>query len=131
MQLHPIPQMIRYIVVGLIWIGVMLLGIFSVVNSSVSDAGVPVAIAGFITAAIATGFILNDEHHKSDKTDDKSSTKRKNGDGSLDPLSLLTPDDLEDLRQDIKDRLRERILSGEDGELSSLDALLTDQRKRK
>lgn len=131
MPLHPIPQMVRYIVVGVIWIGVLVLGIFSVVNSQLSDAGIPVAIAGFITAAIATGFILNDEHHTPNKDDEKSSGKRKNSDGGLDPLSLLTPDDLEDLRQDIKDRLRERILSGEDGELSSLDALLTEQRKRK
>jgi hypothetical protein len=121
--------MIRYLIVGVIWIGVLLLGIFSVVSAGNGNEGsVPIALAGFITAAISTGFILNDEHHKPDA----NTAKRKNEQGGgLDALSLLTPQDLEDLRQDIKDRLRERILSGEDGELSSLDSLLTDQRKRK
>lgn len=126
----PISQLVRYGVVGLIWIGVLVLGIFAVVNSHLSDSGVPIAIVGFISAAVATGFLLNPDEAKTEK-EAKSTTKNKNEDRGLDALSLLTPQDLDDLRQDIKDRLRERILSGEDGELSSLDSLLTDQRKRK
>lgn len=124
------PQIIRYSVVGVIWIGVLLLGIFAVVNSHLSDAGIPIAIVGFISAAVATGFLLNPDEAQTEK-EAKSTAKSKNEDRGLDALSLLTPQDLDDLRQDIKDRLRERILSGEDGELSSLDSLLTDQRKRK
>jgi len=60
--------------------------------------------------------------------DDFSKEKRKNGE--LNPLDILTEDDLYDLRQEIKDHLRERMLSGSDGELSSLDALLDAQDRK-
>ena len=121
---------IRSIVAGVIWTGVLVLGIFGVINGS--DSSIPISIVAFITAAVATGFLFNPDNNKDISAAKSSDAKRKNdhSDG-LDPLSLLTPDDLDELRQDIKDRLRERILSGEDGELSSLDSLLTDQRKRK
>ncbi len=124
-------NIMRYAIVGMIWVGVLVLGIFAVISGSDNDASIPIGIAAFVTAAIATGFIL-DNDKKANESEQSANAKRKNEhSGGLDPLSLLTPDDLEDLRQEVKDRLRERILSGEDGELSSLDALLTDQRKRK
>jgi len=124
-------NIMRYAIVGMIWVGVLVVGIFAVISGSDNDASIPIGIAAFVTAAIATGFIL-DNDKKANESEQSANAKRKNEhSGGLDPLSLLTPDDLEDLRQEVKDRLRERILSGEDGELSSLDALLTDQRKRK
>ncbi len=54
--------------------------------------------------------------------------KRKNGE--LNPLDILTEDDLYDLRQEIKDEIRNRIFSGSEGELSSLDALLDAQDRK-
>ena len=60
-----------------------------------------------------------------------SQGKRKNGQmDALTPLDILTEDDLYDLRQEIKDHLRERMLSGSEGELSSLDALLDAQDRK-
>ncbi len=129
-------NIMRYSIVAMIWVGVLVLGIFAIVNGSSvngssNDAAIPIGIAAFVTAAIATGFIL-DNDKKANATEQSTNAKRKNDhSGGLDPLSLLTPDDLEDLRQEVKERLRERIVSGEDGELSSLDALLADSRKRK
>jgi len=124
-------NIMRYSIVAMIWVGVLVLGIFAIVSGSSNDAAIPIGIAAFVTAAIATGFIL-DNDKKANATEQSTNAKRKNDhSGGLDPLSLLTPDDLEDLRQEVKERLRERIVSGEDGELSSLDALLADSRKRK
>ncbi|MCU0465516.1 MAG: hypothetical protein MUF38_13220 [Anaerolineae bacterium] len=46
---------------------------------------------------------------------------------SADMLSLLDEEDIAELRRRLKNRLMDRIDGGDDGELSTLDALLADQ----
>ena len=92
--------------------------------------------AAFIAAFLGTGVILNwgqlpETPAVQQTTNDD--TKRKNDQRGIDPLSLLTEDDIAELREDIKHSLRRRILEGQDGELGSLDALLaeTDHKARR
>ncbi|MBW7879858.1 MAG: hypothetical protein H3C32_11160, partial [Anaerolineae bacterium] len=49
---------------------------------------------------------------------------------TLNALNLLTDEDLEDLRFEIKQHLRERLLSGQDGELGGLDALIAEHAQK-
>ena len=62
--------------------------------------------------------------------------KRKNSSAiDTDPMSLLTDDDIEELRAEFKDELRRRYLQGlnDDGasEPASFEALLEDRQQRK
>lgn len=128
------PVIIRYITTGLIWIGVLLLGMFaiSVSEANADSAAIPIAITAFITAAIATGFLLNDEiKDGSEKKIAEADAKRKNDQAGFNPIDLLTEDDLDDLRAEVKEQLRQRILSGADGELSSLDELINNAPRAK
>lgn len=128
------PVIIRYITTGLIWIGVLLLGMFaiSVSEANADSAAIPIAITAFITAAIATGFLLNDEiKDGSEKKTAEADAKRKNDQAGFNPIDLLTEDDLDDLRAEVKEQLRQRILSGADGELSSLDELINNAPRAK
>ena len=128
------PVIIRYITTGLIWIGVLLLGMFaiSVSEANADSAAIPIAITAFITAAIATGFLLNDEiKDGSEKKTAQADAKRKNDQAGFNPIDLLTEDDLDDLRAEVKEQLRQRILSGADGELSSLDELINQPPRAK
>lgn len=132
------PPFFKFIAVVVIWAMASIITIVQLVVNDGAGFNWIFALGLFGIAAGVTATILNDGDQSKKRPmievsndGEKSSAKRKNSERALDPLSLLTPEDLEDLRQDIKTRLRERILSGEDGELSSLDALLTDQHKRK
>ncbi|MCU0465513.1 MAG: hypothetical protein MUF38_13205 [Anaerolineae bacterium] len=128
------PVIIRYITTGLIWVGVLILGIFAIIvsDSNTDSAAIPIAITAFITAAIATGFLLNDEiKDGSEKKTTTADSKRKNDQSGFNPIDLLTEDDLDDLRAEVKEQLRQRILSGADGELSSLDELINNAPRAK
>ncbi|MBK9125698.1 MAG: hypothetical protein IPM16_21590 [Chloroflexi bacterium] len=122
----------KYIVVGLIWIGVLTFAVVTASTSALSSSNLEplaaIGIAAFITAAISTGVILvPGAFSKSDgDTAARTSEKPKN-DRSADPMSLLTPDDLDELRAEMKQRLRERMLSAGEGELTPLDSLLAEQ----
>lgn len=59
---------------------------------------------------------------------DKRVTTGKAKNDDLDPLRVLSSDDIDELREEIKSELRSRIAGGTDGELSSLDALLAEQK---
>jgi hypothetical protein len=128
-------KLARYFLLMIIWTGAMMLAISLVVlsgNAEIDSSVVMVALGGLTAAVFATYGItprLSGESTAAPQLD----AKRKNDQtGGLDPLALLSPDDLEDLRAEVKQRLRERLLTGADGEVSSLDALLNEaQAKRR
>jgi hypothetical protein len=79
-----------------------------------------------ITVALVVGYLWYDNRQKKGLDEEYQPRKRKNSDDDLDPMGLLTDADREELRQELKRELRERMSSGSDGELSTLDALLAD-----
>lgn len=129
--------------IGLIWacvIGLILdmSGIvgFSGLAASVSFGDLlPVFGIALVTAAVSTSVIVR---HVPDTThrpatrdeDDTHSDKAKNDQLTLNALNLLTDEDLEELRAEMKQRLRERMLSAGEGELTPLDSLLAEQEHR-
>jgi len=131
---NPWVQLAKYGVVAIIWAGVLVFGIALVQTSTLgtSDTAVPLGIAAFITAAVSTGIILTQpaEHGTQGErqTRVEDSSKRKNDQRAIDPMSLLTDEDIEELRRDIKDNLRRRLLEGD--EATSFESLLSDQEQR-
>jgi hypothetical protein len=116
--------------VALIWTGVILFGIALSGNIAISGGeGAPMVgmgIAAFIAAAVATAAALAGGSKETEEETSVEISKRKNDQRGVDPLSLLTEDDIAELREDIKHNLRRRMLEGQDGELGSLDALLAE-----
>ena len=134
MDNNPWVQISKYALVAVIWTGVILFGI--ALSGNVAVAGgegsplVGMGIAAFIAAAVASAAALTggSKETENEKAADQATQplKRKNEQSNIDPLSLLTEDDIAELREDIKHNLRRRMLEGQDGELGSLDALLAD-----
>ncbi len=130
MNNNPWVQIARYALVALIWGGVILFGI--ALSGNIAAAGgegapmVGLGIAAFVAAAIASAAALAGGTKEIEKETSAETAKRKNDQRGIDPLSLLTEDDIAELREDIKHNLRRRMLEGQDGELGSLDALLAD-----
>ena len=120
----------RYGFLTLMWACVLLMNIANL--SSHNFTLIPIVALGAVLYATYKLFPRYPNELKAaaprPAMDDFSKEKRKNGE--LNPLDILTEDDLYDLRQEIKDHLRERMLSGSDGELSSLDALLDAQDRK-
>jgi hypothetical protein len=137
MNNNPWVQISKYMLVAIIWAGVILFGIALSGNIAVSGGeGAPMVsmgIAAFIAAAVATAAALAGGSKETEKETAADTSKRKNDQTGIDPLSLLTEDDIAELREDIKHNLRRRMLEGQDGELGSLDALLaeTDHKSRR
>jgi hypothetical protein len=127
-------QKVKYGVVALIWLGVFVIAGMMVISGALQFelAGL-MGGAAFIAAFLGTGVLLQwgqvpEAPAVQQTTTDDS--KRKNDQRGVDPLSLLTDDDIAELREDIKHNLRRRMLEGQDGELGSLDALLADSDQR-
>ncbi len=130
---NPWVHIAKYGVIALIWSGVLVFGIFLTMNTSLfaseSSPAVAMVIAAFITAAVSTGLILSPSQHE-EKTQSQQqvstndTAKPKNDLRGLDPMSLLTDEDIEELRRDIKDNLRRRLLEGE--EVTSFESLLSE-----
>jgi hypothetical protein len=130
MSNNPWVQVAKYMLVALIWTGVILFGIALSGNIAISGGeGAPMVgmgIAAFIAAAVATAAALAGGSKETEQETSVEISKRKNDQRGIDPLSLLTEDDIAELREDIKHNLRRRMLEGQDGELGSLDALLAE-----
>ncbi len=132
---NPWVHLAKYGVVAIIWSGVLIFGIALVQTSSLnsSDTAVPLGIAAFITAAVSTGMILTQpgEHsahaEKLVRADDAS--KRKNDQRGSDPISLLTDEDIEELRQEVKENMRRWLMDG--GDAVSFESLLAEQEERR
>lgn len=120
----------RYFLITLIWLGALGLSL-AILISSATDVSVfqMVILLCALSGAIAGTYILNpttqalpDQANR----EAESVGKRKNEQAGFTPLDLLTPDDLEELRAEMKQRIRERMLSDTDGDMASLDDLLNE-----
>lgn len=123
---------LRYIVVAIIWVGMFILGGLMVIGGSLEGLGGLMGAAGFTGAAIASGALVNwgqIETPAAPREDEQN--KRKNDQRGLDPMSLLTEEDIAELREEIKYDLRRRLLQREEGEMDSLDSLLAGQDSQK
>ena len=123
-------QLAKYAVVALIWIGVFVIAGLMIASEALQyELTGLMGGAAFIAAFLGTGVLLQWGQFPEQPVQQKTETdtaKRKNEQRGIDPLSLLTEDDIAELREDIKHNLRRRMLEGQDGELGSLDALLAD-----
>lgn len=127
-------QLAKYAVVAVIWIGVFVtVGLIIAAEALQYELTGLMGAAAFISAFLGTGVLLQWGQFPDQPIQQKTETdvtKQKNEQRGIDPLSLLTDDDIAELREDIKHNLRRRMLEGQDGELGSLDALLADRDQR-
>ncbi|MCU0465446.1 MAG: hypothetical protein MUF38_12870 [Anaerolineae bacterium] len=126
----PIDRIARYLLITLIWLGALGMSL-AILISSGTDVSVfqMVILLCALSGAIAGTYILNPTTQAlpaESKRETESVGKRKNEQAGFGPLDLLTPDDLEELRAEMKQRLRERMLSDTDGQMASLDELLDE-----
>ncbi len=131
-----IDRIARYLLLAIIWAGAFVFAIGNSLSSWNNGSAITLLMIGmgFGAAVAATSWIVPKENSAAAAPAAPSTAqagKSKRGAGDFDPLNLLSPEDLDDLRYELKERLRERILSGTDGELSSLDELIGPQAKRK
>lgn len=97
----------------------------SILSSLTANGGRGLLIAAGMVLVIVIIWIWRTTA-QSAAADKRVTGKAKNDD--LDPLRVLSDDDIDQLREEIKSELRSRIAGGTDGELSSLDALLAEQK---
>ncbi|MBK9125697.1 MAG: hypothetical protein IPM16_21585 [Chloroflexi bacterium] len=107
---------LRYALIALIWIGALL---FAGPSETV------LGITALICAAIASAAIASPQVDSARSREQNAASKAKN-DRTADPMALLTPEDLEDLRQEARERIRQRLIDGGEGELGTLDSLLAE-----
>lgn len=123
---------LRYIVVAIIWVGMLIFGGMLAINNGLDGLGGLMGAAGFTAAAISTGALLNWGQLESPVTSrEDEQAKRKNDQRGLDPMSLLTEEDIAELREEVKYDLRRRLLQREEGEMNTLDSLLAGQDAQK
>lgn len=108
---------------ALIWIiGVVALIVLNMIGGeSAGEASLGLGLA-LAVGSFAAMFIEGKSEDEAEERVEKA--KRSSGDAEA-LLALLDEEDREELRQKIKSRLMDRL--SDDGELSSLDALLTEQ----
>jgi len=132
------PPSLKFLSVSSIWGMATAITILQLVINDGANFNWLFSVVLFVMAAAATSSIMGDEEKKPQETptseantstDSSNTSKRKNdqaGGLSAEMMALLDEDDIEELRDRMKNRLIERIEGGGDGELSSLDALLSD-----
>ncbi len=131
---HPTLIAARYALIAIIWSGLMLMITALAQTETMSDGAVGLVLAAVIGATFISAMLLRESRaSRAIEPPIRSALKRKNEVSVGDPMSLLTDDDIEELRAEFKDELRRRMLEGQDGELGSLDALLAenDQKARR
>lgn len=113
--------------VGIIW------GVFGVLaGMAMIFTGGNIVLIAILAAAAVFGTIAVAEYGGGSSDTPSEKTKRRadpNNMGAL--IELLDEEDLHEIRQRLKHRLIDRIETGSDGELSSLDALLAEQQSQK
>ncbi|MCU0465514.1 MAG: hypothetical protein MUF38_13210 [Anaerolineae bacterium] len=142
------PPLFKLIAISVIWVMISALTIVQMVVSEAQFNWIfTVAIFG-IAAGVTNGILTsktvgdgseNRARRVRESYDDMDmrrpmTGKAKNSQvGGIDPelMALLSDDDLDDLRAEVKEQLRQRILSGADGELSSLDELINNAPRAK
>ncbi|MCU0465444.1 MAG: hypothetical protein MUF38_12860 [Anaerolineae bacterium] len=90
---------------------------------------VELAAALFTSITMFPRYGSSPEISQRDSQAQLTSTKRKNDQSRppVDPLDVLTNDDLAELRQEIKDEIRARLRYGSNDELTSLEDLMDDR----
>ncbi len=129
----PAPQGSRFVVVVVIWIVLAVLLITLGTVPDMSDGAIAIAIAAVIGATLLSLGIVREPGH-APMIDQHAAAvrKRKNEESrAVDPMSLLTDEDIEELRAEMKENLRRRMLQGEGEEPASFEALLADRDQRK
>lgn len=125
---------LKYALAALIWIGVFVLSFFILVSGGVeaNSMGWFMGAALFVGAALSTGFMFNwgQVPEIPAQLPPQYNEKPKNTQGGLDPMALLTDEDIAEIRADIKESVRRRLMQDADGELNSIDALLADQEQK-
>ena len=134
---HPTLVAARYALIAIIWTGLMVTIVALAQRESMSDGAVGLVVSAVIGATFISVALLR-ESRITRAIEGRAETGRKRKNSSAlgpDPMSLLTEEDIEELRAEFKDELRRRYLQGlnEDGasEPASFEALLEDRQQRK
>jgi hypothetical protein len=134
---HPTLIAARYALIAIIWSGLMLMITALAQTETMSDGAVGLVLAAVIGATFISAMLLRESRlSRAIEPPIRSANKRKNElSFGADPMSLLTDDDIEELRAEFKDELRRRYLQGlnDDGasEPASFEALLEDRQQRR
>ena len=132
------PPFFKFVSVAIIWVMVSAITIIQLVVPE-ADFNWIFSVALFGIAAGVTNSILRDgddtkarpivevNTNKDAREQMTGKAKRDQQGISADMLALLDEEDIAELRRRLKNRLMDRIDGGDDGELSTLDALLADQ----
>ncbi|MBK9125696.1 MAG: hypothetical protein IPM16_21580 [Chloroflexi bacterium] len=122
---------LRYLVIGIIWLGVLAFALIAALGTASGTVDASplegIGFAAFVGAAVATVALTSPDFLRLMQRGSAvaEAAKAKNED-SANPMALLTPEDLEDLRHEARERIRQRLIDGGDGELSTLDSLLAE-----
>jgi hypothetical protein len=134
---HPTLIAARYALIAIIWSGLMLMITALAQTETMSDGAVGLVLAAVIGATFISAMLLRESRAPRVIVPHADSGRKRKNELSIgaDPMSLLTDDDIEELRAEFKDELRRRYLQGlnEDGasEPASFEALLEDRQQRK
>lgn len=129
----PVSPTPRLVLIGVLWTVLAVMLITFGTMPEMSDGAISISIAAVIGATFVSMGLLRgigtppmvDQHAAAVR-------KRKNEESrAADPMSLLTDEDIEELRAEMKDRLRRRMLEGDGEEPASFEALLTEREQRK
>ena len=133
---HPTLIAARYALIAIIWSGLMLTIVALAQQESMSDGAVGLVLSAVIGVTFISVALLRESRiTRAIEGRDDTGRKRKNSAAfGADPMSLLTDEDIEELRAEFKDELRRRYLQGLDenaSEPASFEALLEDRQQRK
>jgi hypothetical protein len=132
---HPLVIAARYALIAIIWSGLMVTIVALGQRETLSDGAVGLVLGAVIGATFISAMLLRESRApRAIEPPIHSADKRKNELSGADPMSLLTDEDIEELRAEFKDELRRRYLQGLDenaSEPASFEALLEDRAPRK
>ena len=118
----------RMIMICIIWV------VFAILSATlliVQRAEANFLIIGiFALAAVISTHAITENTENEEKEIRKAKREAGSFDQTQMMLSLLDENDVEELRSRIKSRLLQTVERGEDGELSSLEALIAEQETR-
>ena len=135
---HPTLVAARYALIAIIWSGLMLTIVALAQTDAFSDSAVALVLGAVIGVTFISVALLRESRRPRVIVPQAESARKRKNELSVggDPMSLLTDEDIAELRAEFKDELRRRYLQGLDedsaSEPASFEALLEDrQRKRR
>lgn len=112
--------------IAIIW------GVFGVLAGlAIIFGGGNIVLVGLLAVAAVLGTAASAEGGSDSSGEVEKSKRSASSNDTNALLELLDEDDLRELRGRVKQRLLHKIEQGDDGELSSLDALLAEQQLQK